>query len=492
MTDHAHADHGHGHVKLEYQPSIPIGNGKLCLWLFLSTEIMFFAGLIATYIVLRFGVPANTWPLPHDVHLVESIGAFNTFVLICSSVSIVLALEASRQNQPGLAKGWMIITFVLGAVFLGVKAYEYKEKFAHGIYPRRPRSLIHEKADIYYVQAVRTELKARFDKMLPHEQEYQARVKELEGKADLSTGEQAELDHLKRELLYRPLFVSLAQWTELKAAKEDDPIKRRQAMEMLADAIYPLHHTLRDQEQYIALLEEEARQLPTSIQEVSSQQASLQGDSDKLKAELAMLIEKSTQLSTQRGKLQEQKDKLKPIEAKPAATSALPRGESFVSLQPAEAQPSPAEQKLIDEIAAIDAQIADLAQQQKDRGVAAGQLDEQIAALKARHEALQGRLDLLPLLKEAEQVGQPHHGLNDFLHGIMLPMRIPSGNMWASTYFLMTGFHAIHVLVGLIAFVLILFYTLDVKKAHVIENIGLYWHFVDLVWIFLFPLLYLF
>jgi cytochrome c oxidase subunit 3 len=64
--------------------------------------------------------------------------------------------------------------------------------------------------------------------------------------------------------------------------------------------------------------------------------------------------------------------------------------------------------------------------------------------------------------------------------------------MWASTYFLMTGFHAIHVAVGLIAFVLILFYTLDAKKAHVIENIGLYWHFVDLVWIFLFPLLYLF
>ena len=64
--------------------------------------------------------------------------------------------------------------------------------------------------------------------------------------------------------------------------------------------------------------------------------------------------------------------------------------------------------------------------------------------------------------------------------------------MWASTYFLMTGFHAIHVLVGLIAFVLILPKKLDAKKAHIIENVGLYWHFVDLVWIFLFPLLYLF
>ena len=76
-----HDDHAHGHVKLEYHPGLPLPNGKLCMWLFLSTEIMFFAGLIGTYIVLRFGAPDNTWPAPHDVHLAEYIGAFNTFVL---------------------------------------------------------------------------------------------------------------------------------------------------------------------------------------------------------------------------------------------------------------------------------------------------------------------------------------------------------------------------------------------------------------------------
>ena len=71
-------------------------------------------------------------------------------------------------------------------------------------------------------------------------------------------------------------------------------------------------------------------------------------------------------------------------------------------------------------------------------------------------------------------------------------MTIPSGNMWASTYFLLTGFHAIHVAVGLIVFALAMRMKLDSKKAGFLENIGLYWHFVDLVWIFLFPLLYLF
>src|SRR5436305_11083518 len=141
----AHAiEHGHhAAVKLVYQPALPIGRGKLCLWLFLSTEIMFFAGLIGTYIVLRFGAPPGTWPKPHDVHLVEIIGALNTFVLLMSSVTIVLALESSRNNNAGMAKAWMVATFLLGSVCLGAKAYEYKEQFRHVIYPVKPLTPIH-------------------------------------------------------------------------------------------------------------------------------------------------------------------------------------------------------------------------------------------------------------------------------------------------------------------------------------------------------------
>jgi cytochrome c oxidase subunit 3 len=67
------------------------------------------------------------------------------------------------------------------------------------------------------------------------------------------------------------------------------------------------------------------------------------------------------------------------------------------------------------------------------------------------------------------------------------------GNLFASNYFLMTGFHAIHVIVGLLMFILVLMKgsRLAIKDALLVENIGLYWHFVDLVWIFLFPLLYI-
>src|SRR5258708_2584031 len=122
MTDSAHHP-----PKLEYQPALPLPNGKLFMWLFLSTEIMFFAALIGRSIGLRFG--AVSWPTQPAVHLSEPIGAFNTFVLICSSVSIVIALEASRANKAGAAKFWIAVTLVLGSLFLGVKMVEYGAKF---------------------------------------------------------------------------------------------------------------------------------------------------------------------------------------------------------------------------------------------------------------------------------------------------------------------------------------------------------------------------
>ena len=60
MSD-SHASHS---PMFAYQPALPIPNGKTCLWLFLSTEIMFFAGLIGTYIVLRFGAVRSVVTAP--------------------------------------------------------------------------------------------------------------------------------------------------------------------------------------------------------------------------------------------------------------------------------------------------------------------------------------------------------------------------------------------------------------------------------------------
>ena len=112
---------------------LPISDGKLAIWVFLGTEIMFFTGLIGAYIVLRVG-NADLWPAHHEV-LSEPIGAFNTFALICSSVTVVLALQAIRRGRRARCLGLIGGTFLLGFLFLGVKAYEYFEKWEHGLTP---------------------------------------------------------------------------------------------------------------------------------------------------------------------------------------------------------------------------------------------------------------------------------------------------------------------------------------------------------------------
>ena len=497
-TDHAH---GHGHLKLEYQPSLPINNGKLFLWLFLSTEIMFFAGLIGTYIVLRFGVPEGTWPSPHDVHLVETIGAINTFVLILSSVTIVLALEASRNNQAALAKGWMLLTFVLGSTFLGVKAYEYQQKFAHGIYPRLPRSLLHDKADIYYVQAVKLDLAAKraaaeSDKAALEKQRQALLEAEDVSDADRQTAKNIEDTLLppvnKRIAEIANLQTNLVQWAELKAARLDDPIARKDAMEQLAEAIYPLHHSPKEQERYVATLQAEDRSLRQEVASLDKDRSDLANQRSDLASQLTAATEQAMQLEGQKARLNEELKKLQDSATTTSAATTGPASGAFVAAQDQPPAENPRIAELNAQIEAIDEQLAPHQARQKELLLEIGKLDESLTALDARSKAVNGRIGILPMLIEAEHVGGDHHGLNAHDPHLMLPMTIPSGNMWASTYFLLTGFHAIHVLVGLIVFAVVLLYRLDSSAANMLENTGLYWHFVDLVWIFLFPLLYLF
>src|SRR5438128_999465 len=106
------------------QRGIPVSNGKLAMWLFLVTEIMFFTGLIGTYVVLRKSTPEGAWPKPPDVHLKEYLGAINTFVLIFSSFTVVMAHSAIMRGQGMKCLTYIAITFAMGVVFMGIKAYE--------------------------------------------------------------------------------------------------------------------------------------------------------------------------------------------------------------------------------------------------------------------------------------------------------------------------------------------------------------------------------
>ncbi len=289
---------------------LPVSNGKLAMWLFLVTEIMFFTGLIGTYIVLRNGQAGSAWPIPEQVHLLEWVGAVNTFVLICSSLTVVLAHFAISHGNVKQAASYLGVTLALGVVFLGIKAWEYKAKFDHDLLPGH----IFEPADV-------------------------------------------------------------------------------------------LSPTGRDGPAYIAHVK---TQLNEIVNHPNDYEAKAVADCQALLTELNSRV--------------------------------VPAREVFQKVQGRERLES------------------HLFSQEHSEQATGAALLEKYPELPIKHI-------------------------------------IPYGNLWASCYFAMTGFHALHVFGGLVVFVIILLMAalgrLGRQHESMIELTGLYWHFVDIVWIFLFPLVYL-
>jgi cytochrome c oxidase subunit 3 len=331
MTQAAHAEPT---VKM----GLPMSNGKLAMWLFLVTEIMFFTGMIGTYLILRNGTPGHSeplrWPHPHEVHIDERLGALNTFVLICSSFSVVLAHFYVIRRNFKRATMLVGITLALGVVFLVVKGIEYKGKIDHQILPGRMGESLLSRADADKKEGVITPEKERA--LYPTSTDYYERVR-------------GELDAI------------------VKQGPADDKYVKKCA---------------------------ELR--------------------ERMNAKDRVKTEGGVPVKNEKG--EEVKEYVSPI--------------------------SPAELGL----------------------------------------------EVNEILDEAENDKSSHITPH-------IAPTIPFGNLWASCYFAMTGFHALHVLGGLVIFGIILIMGLTNKLGpqheSMLELTGLYWHFVDIVWIFLFPLLYL-
>ncbi len=109
-----------------------ISNAKLGVWLFLASEIMLFATLFTTYIVLRLS--ATSWPWGWDA-LNVPLATLNTVILISSSVTIVMAYARAYDRDVRGFRLWMALTLALSFGFLIVKAFEYGHEFSKGIGP---------------------------------------------------------------------------------------------------------------------------------------------------------------------------------------------------------------------------------------------------------------------------------------------------------------------------------------------------------------------
>jgi len=103
------------------------------MWIFLSTEIMFFGGMFLGYALYR-GKYAPAYAQASR-HLDVLLGGINTGVLLCSSLTMALAVHAAQLGGRRTVVLFLIATIALGAVFLGIKAYEYYEKFEEHLIP---------------------------------------------------------------------------------------------------------------------------------------------------------------------------------------------------------------------------------------------------------------------------------------------------------------------------------------------------------------------
>jgi cytochrome c oxidase subunit 3 len=125
---HAHAHHPalqhHFDTMAQQKEAAVIG-----MWVFLLTEILFFGGLFVAYMVYRI------WYFDAFAEASRSLdlfwGGLNTAVLIGSSLTMAMAVRGAQTNKRTATVNWLILTMILGAVFLGVKVIEYSDKFEH-------------------------------------------------------------------------------------------------------------------------------------------------------------------------------------------------------------------------------------------------------------------------------------------------------------------------------------------------------------------------
>ena len=114
------------------RPDTGLYNGKLGIWLFLASEVMLFGALFSTLVLLRSSAPV--WPHGKEI-LNVPLATLNTFVLIASSVTVVLAWANLRLGDFKWGRIWLGVTLLCGVGFMIIKSIEYMTKFSHHQYP---------------------------------------------------------------------------------------------------------------------------------------------------------------------------------------------------------------------------------------------------------------------------------------------------------------------------------------------------------------------
>ncbi len=116
------------------RPDTGVTNAKLGIWLFLASEVMLFGGLFSAYIILRMNATGTQWREWASV-LNVPLATLNTFFLITSSITVVMAWASLMRKEFSKFRLNMVITLLCGLGFMVIKYFEYTAKFHHGLFP---------------------------------------------------------------------------------------------------------------------------------------------------------------------------------------------------------------------------------------------------------------------------------------------------------------------------------------------------------------------
>jgi heme/copper-type cytochrome/quinol oxidase subunit 3 len=433
------------------RPDTGLWNAKIGIWLFLASEVMLFGGLFSSYIFLRLGADYH-WP----VHVLNvPMGFINTLVLILSSVTVVMAWASIKMRKWGAYKIYMAITILCALGFLVIKYNEYKDKVHHIAVVTKDGTVIeghfHDHGNHWVNFGEVTTLK--FDTNGSDASYFLSACTTENPQFTTPAGKTVGLD-----------AAGLAEIRSEAKAKKESSIDLK-AVKPLAFKInnspFPPFNIIKDY-------------MDTTLVFKDGTIATGKKGDDKMHLEVTK------------------------IDLRDVADRSKSQAWDLMGKDWAEAFSHHEHEKL-----EHYKEHNPGADPFKNPDFVRHALVMQVHTPKPdkNHEAPEGVYELFQSFKDTFGMGNKHEGPEITLD----PKKdirfwsnfLPKWNTYFAIYFTLTGLHGLHVLAGVIVLSWFLFVdTFRLKNdpehlANRIETGGLFWHFVDLVWIFLFPLLYL-
>ncbi len=493
------------------RPDTGLYNAKVGIWLFLASEVMLFGGLFSSYVFLRIGADFS-WPF-HELKVLP--GFINTMVLIASSVSVVAAWASLKARRYGWYQFNMIFTLLCAVAFMCIKGYEYKGKFTHYSLKFTDGSVISghpvpeggknwgdrivfeatsvtinlEKSNLEFLDNLRTKSK---DGEYSHPETVAVKFKTPTGsEITLDSGwfkkQHREFMDAKSDL--RRTITAL-ELQKPSIDKDDDDAATQALKQAEIDRLTKAVTKAGDE--WLAAVKD--KELPPTMVLTP-----VDGPITFFVKENHTMNYGKEQLSFREGTSLQGK----------LVTDAIQFNVDLIDLRPAPAKMDQWKSLHADSLvwrhlpelkerffAYRDAKVKEFHEHRKK--VAEPELDED-----CQRDAY--RVEFANNDEKFMSHDDAHAYLHDEKHTINVPRSekrfysnfSPSLSPYYAIYFLMTGLHGLHVVGGAIVlgwFLLTgrkMYLSNPEHLANRVEVGGLFWHFVDLVWIFLFPLYYL-